>query len=211
MLRIHFVRHGQTEASRDNRFCGTTDLPLTDAGLEMAGYIAARCAEKGGFKAIYASPMRRTVQTAQPTSDRLGLPIQTDPGLREIAYGSWENRLEKEVEETESAAFHAWAENPGLVPPPGGETGRDIAARATPVIDAIRARFTDGEVLVVSHKATIRVLTCSLLGLDVNLFRARVDQPTGAFTSFAFKKSGPLLLALGDVCHLPPALRGVGT
>jgi probable phosphoglycerate mutase len=76
-----------------------------------------------------------------------------------------------------------------------------------PVIDARLDRHPSGPVLAVSHKATIRVLVCALLGLDVGLFRARIGQPVSAVTVFEFREKGPLLRVMGDTSHLPPYLR----
>jgi alpha-ribazole phosphatase len=219
MLSVYFVRHGQTDYSLANRFCGSTDAPLNAAGRAMANALAARYGVGPGgdrsderWAAIYASPMQRTRETAEPTARKAGLPILFEDGLREIAYGEWEGRPESEVERDDHDRFHAWAAHPGRVAPPGGETAVAIAARATAALDFIRARFTDGKVLVVSHKATLRVLMCALLGIDVDLFRSRIAQKVAAVSIVDFKSSGPLLQVLGDVSHLPPELlAGDGT
>jgi probable phosphoglycerate mutase len=206
MLSLWCVRHGQTDFSRRNTFCGSIDPPLSDVGRAMADALAARY---GGepWRAIFASPMVRTRQTVEPLARRAGIEPTIDPDLREIAYGSWEGREEAEVERSEGDAFHAWAQNPGWHPPPGGETGYQIAARVMAAIARIRAHHADGRVLIVSHKATLRVLACCLLGIDPNLFRARIAQPVASVTVWEFKKSGPLLARLGDVSHLPPELQ----
>lgn len=206
MLSLYCVRHGQTAFSRANTFCGALDPPLSEAGQAMAEAFAARWAGEG-FAAIYSSPMVRALQTAAPIAKRLGIEPQRDPDLREIAYGSWEGREEEEVEHAEGDAFRAWAENPGWNAPPGGETAYQIAARATAALARIRARHPSGKVLLVSHKATLRVLACQLLGIDPNQFRARIAQPVASLTVWHWKASGPLLARLGDVSHLPPELQ----
>jgi probable phosphoglycerate mutase len=210
-LTLLLLRHGQTDYSLANRFCGSTDAPLNSTGLAMAEALGARYGS-AGLAAIYASPMLRTRQTAAPTATAAGLEVHTDDGLREIAYGEWEGRPEAEVEQADPERFAAWAQHPGRVSPPGGESGADIAARAMPAIERIRAQHGNGNVLVVSHKATLRVILCSLLGIDVDLFRARIAQPVGSIAAVTFKKSGPLLERLGDTSHLPAALlAGDGT
>ncbi len=210
-LSIFLVRHGQTDFSLANRFCGSTDAPLNETGLAMAEALAARYGTDG-LTAIYASPLLRTRQTAAPTAAAAGLEVQLDAGLREIAYGEWEGRAEGDVERDEPERFSAWAEHPGRVSPPGGENAVEIAARALKAVEAIRARHQGGKVMVVSHKATIRVLLCALLGIDVDLFRARIAQPVASVSVVSFKKSGPLLERLGDTSHLPPSLlSGDGT
>jgi probable phosphoglycerate mutase len=73
-----------------------------------------------------------------------------------------------------------------------------VAARALPVIERIRAAHQAGEVLVVSHKATIRIIACALLGIDIDLYRARLALPVASFTTVEFRSSGPLLRRFGD-------------
>jgi probable phosphoglycerate mutase len=204
-LTLLMVRHGQTDYSLGNKFCGAIDPPLNDTGLAMAEALAASYGS-AGLTAIYASPKLRTRQTAAPTATIAGLEVQLDEGLREIAYGEWEGLSEAEVEKSDGQRFHAWAAHPGQVAPPGGENAVEIAARAMQAVERIRAHHSDGKILLVSHKATLRVLVCALLGIDVDLFRARIAQPVGAVSAVTFKKSGPLLERLGDVSHLPPGL-----
>jgi probable phosphoglycerate mutase len=206
MLTLYLVRHGQTEGSREGRFCGAIDVPLNQTGLAMAEALADFYGREP-WAAIYASPRQRAVATAAPLARRLGLEVQVEPGIAEIEYGEWEGLLEQEVRTGDGERYRAWSARPGDVAPPGGESGQAIAARAMAVVSAIRARHADGQVLAVSHKATIRVLVCALVGLDLNLFRARIAQPVGSVNVIDFAAAGPLLRKLGDNCHLPAALR----
>lgn len=212
MLSLYLVRHGQTDASLHNRFSGRIDAPLNATGLAMADALGARYGTEG-FVEIVSSPLLRARQTAAPTARIAGLPVVTDDGLVEIAYGEWDGRPEAEVERDDAARFHAWSTHPGRVAPPGGESGDQIAARALGAVERIRARHAGGgKVLVVSHKATLRVLVCALLGIDVDGFRARIAQKVCAVSIIDFKATGPLLQVLGDTSHLPPALlAGDGT
>ena len=203
---IYLVRHGQTDGSREGRYCGAIDIPLNATGLAMAEALASFYAGEP-WAAIYASPLQRARQTAEPLCKRTGLPLQVEAGLREIEYGEWEGVLPEEARARDPKLFADWEADPGDVAPPGGESGRQIAARAVAALEHIRARHPDGQVLAVAHKATIRVLVCALMGIDVSLFRARIAQPVGCVTVVEFKKSGPMLKKLGDNCHLPPELR----
>ena len=110
----------------------------------------------------------------------------------------------------EPEAYEAYVAHPGFVAPHGGETGYQVVARALPVITRIAATCDEGEVLVVSHKAVIRVVACALLGIDVDLYRARLAQPVASVTSFEFTPTGPRLRRLGDLSHLPLELRTGG-
>lgn len=216
MLSLYLVRHGQTDYSAHNRFCGSVDPPLNDIGHAMAEALGKRYGAGPSpgerWSAIYASQLLRARQTAEPTARGAGIGLTIDEGLREIAYGEWEGRPEADVQREDPERFAAWAAHPGRIAPPGGESGYAIAARAVAAVERIRAAHKDGKVLVVSHKATLRVLVCALMGVDVDLFRTRIAQKTCAVSIIDFKSTGPLLQVLGDTSHLPPELlAGDGT
>lgn len=206
-LTIHFVRHGETTASREHRFCGSDDCELSEAGRRMTEFIAERCAAGGDWRAVYSSPLTRAVESARPAAARLGLPLTIDDGLREVAHGAWEGLTADQARRRDPDVFAAWEEHAGVTAAPQGESGYEVVARALPVVGRIRAEHADGDVLVVSHKATIRILVCALMGIDIDLYRARVAQPVATFTTIEFAAHGPLLRSLADASHLPPELR----
>lgn len=208
MLELLLIRHGQTDYSRENRFCGSIDPPLNATGLQMAEAFGVAYASFP-WTAIYASPRLRTQQTAEALARRAGVPIVTEPGLAEIAYGEWEGLRHEEVQAKWPEAYTYWSADVASRGTPGGETAFAVAARAAPLLEQIRSRHTDGRVLLVSHKATIRILVCALLGIDVRLFRDRLSQGVASVTKFELKKSGAQLIQLGDVAHLPHELRGI--
>src|SRR5579871_1213234 len=201
MLTLHLVRHGDTEASGDGVFCGDLDAPLTSSGLAQADKVGSMAA-KIRPDALYVSPKKRARQTAEPASRLLGLEPRVDEGLREIAYGTWEGRKETEIKQSEPDAYRSWVLDPAMHPPPGGESGFSIAARAMATLERIQRECKGGNVLVVSHKATIRVMTCALLGLHIGRFRDRVACPTASRTTFEFGDRGAMLVRIGDTEHL---------
>src|SRR4051812_10571168 len=103
-LTVYLVRHGQTDFSVANRFCGSIDPPLNQVGLAMAEALGAHYGA-AGFGAIYASPRVRTRQTAAPTAALAKLEVQIEDGLREIEYGEWEGLPEEEVERADPERF----------------------------------------------------------------------------------------------------------
>ncbi len=211
MLRLFLARHGQTDGALAARFCGTLDVPLNAQGEAMARALADYYGATP-WRAIVASPAERARRTAAPVAARAGLPVSIDPRLREIEYGEWEGLLEHEIAARDAGAFAAWQADPERLAPPGGETARQIADRARAAVEELRARHPDGDVLAVTHKATLRVLVCDLLGIPLRLFRARIAAPPGSVTIVELLPEGPRLLALADVRHLPkeiqPALDG---
>jgi probable phosphoglycerate mutase len=208
VLELYMVRHGQTDYSRENRFCGSIDPPLNEVGRRMAEAFGSAYAAKR-WDAVYCSPSQRARSTAEALASRAGVEVITDEGLREIAYGEWESLRHEDVKARWPDEYAYWAADTASRGTPGGETAFQVAARAAPVLERLRARHAAGRVLVVSHKATLRILTCALLGMDVRLFRDRIAQPVATVTRFDVKPAGAMLALLGDASHLPPELREI--
>jgi len=205
-MNLYMVRHGQTAASRENRFSGSSDPPLTAVGEAMAQAFAQAYASLK-WDAIYSSPMLRARQTSDALRRLTGVQVVIEDGLKEIDYGEWEGLRHDEVKLRWLKAFEYWADDVASRGTPGGETAFHVAARAMRVVEAIRSRHQRGNVLLVSHKATLRVITCALLGLDVRLFRERIAQPVAAVTMFAVTGTTALLTLLGDRTHLSEELK----
>ena len=88
-----------------------------------------------------------------------------------------------------------------------GERGIDVARRGSLALAEIEKTRATGNVLVVSHKATIRIMLCSLLGIDVGRFRDRIDMPVASISIVEMTAQGPLLHRLGDRSYLGEHLR----
>jgi broad specificity phosphatase PhoE len=207
MLTIHLVRHGETEASLVHRFCGVTECALTERGRRQVDAVAERCAADGDWQAVYTSSSARCRVLADAVGERVGVTVTVADGLHELDHGAWDGRSEAQIELDEPEAYAAYNRHPDFHGGPGGEIGYQVAARAMPVIEHIMETYDDGDVLVVSHKGTIRIVVCALLGIGIGLYRARIAQPVAGFTVFEIGPDGPLLRRLGDTSHLPPALR----
>jgi broad specificity phosphatase PhoE len=205
-LNLYFLRHGQTASSRGNLFCGSIDPALTPEGEEMAELFATAYASTP-WESIYCSPKERAILTAEPLANKLNLELQLRDGLQEINYGAWEGKDVATVDLEYHDDYLRWLADPGWNPPTGGESAMAIAARALAVIEEISQNHTSGNVLVVSHKATIRILLCSLLGIDAGRFRYRLGMPVSSVSIVEFGQHGPLLKVLADRSHLTDRLR----
>lgn len=208
-LTLYLLRHGQTELSREDTFCGAgLDPELTHQGWEMARAFTATYTAKA-WRAIYSSNLRRSLVTAQLFSDAVGKKVEVRPDLREIAYGKWEGMTKGAVGKEFHDDYVSWLADPAWHAPTGGELAVMIARRGLLVIEEIKQQFADGNVLIVSHKATIRIILCSLLGVDVGRFRYRLVCPVGSVSVVEFTSQGPLLQALADRSHLSAHLRSL--
>ncbi len=205
-LRLHLLRHGETTFSQSGGYCGILDVELTEEGHAMAQAYADAYKDVP-WQAIYCSPLTRTQQTATPISKATGLELSLREGLREISYGEWEGKEKNEIRRTLGEDHEDWMTEPAWNPPTGGETAVQVASRAMEVIAEIEEKYVEGHVLVVSHKATIRIMLCSLLGIDLGRYRDRLDCPAASLSVIRFGKYGPLLERMGDRSHLSEELR----
>jgi probable phosphoglycerate mutase len=199
--RVFLVRHGATVLTAEDRFAGATDVELSDEGRDQARRLGDRLSsEKIGC--IIASPMSRTLETASFLAAPHGLPVQKCDGFREISHGHWEQMTRREVEERFPKEAAEWEEDPYTFAPEGGESGLAVTARALPaLIDIVREH--EGEcIVVVSHKATIRLLLSSLLGFDPRRFRDNLDQSPAALNIVDFRSPTQARLTLfNDTSH----------
>ena len=206
---LYFLRHGQTALSREDVFCGSgLDPELTSEGMEMAQAFAKAYRETE-WRAVYSSSLRRSITTAQPLCDALGINLQVCAELNEIAYGRWEGLTKEHVSKEYQDEYISWLADPAWHAPTDGEPAVAIAQRGLQVNEQIQNQFTSGHVLIVSHKATIRIILCSLLGIDVGLFRYRLACPVGSVSIVEFTSNGPMLKALADRSHLSEELRSL--
>ncbi|MEG4114385.1 MULTISPECIES: histidine phosphatase family protein [unclassified Microcoleus] len=207
-LKIYFLRHGETTYSQTGGFCGDLDPELTAEGVQMAAQFA-RTYAKLPWNAVYVSPMKRTIATAKPLCDAVGIEMQLRDGLREIKYGEWEGKTVEAVKIEYEEDYINWLTEPAWNAPNGGETSVQIASRASLVIAEIEEKYKNGNVLVVSHKATIRIILCSLLGIDLGRYRDRISALAASVSIVKFDVRGPLLEVLGDRSYMDENLRNL--
>ncbi len=205
-LKVYFLRHGETTSSQTGTYCGALDINLTPEGHQMAKDFA-RAYQSLPWTAVYTSPLWRAIDTAKPLCEAIKMDMQLRDGLKEITYGQWEGKTPEEVNREFHDEYVRWLADPGWNSPTGGEKGVDIARRSSLVLEEIEQTHSTGNVLVVSHKATIRIMLCSLLGIDVGRFRDRIGMPVASVTIVEMAERGPLLHVMGDRSHLSEQLR----
>jgi probable phosphoglycerate mutase len=208
-LNLYLLRHGETTYSRSGGFCGNLDPELTTEGAQMAEEFA-EAYRSVPWAAVFASPMRRTVATARPLCEALGIEPRLRDGLKEIAYGDWEGRTTDEVKKSLPDDYHNWMTEPAWNAPTGdGETALQVANRASVVVTEILETVAEGNVLIVSHKATLRILLCSFLGIDLGRYRDRINALAGSVSRVHIGEYGPLLETLGDRSYMSESLRSL--
>ena len=199
--RVFMVRHGATVLSAEDRFAGATDVALSDEGRQQTRRLAERLSGEK-IAAVFASPLGRTMETAQILAKPHQLEVQARDGLREISHGRWEQLTRREVDERFPEEAAEWEKDPYTFAPVGGESGLAVTARALPVLIELVRGHPGQNILVVSHKATIRLLLSSLLGFDPRRYRDNLDQKPAALNIVDFRDpTRPRLMLFNDTSH----------
>jgi len=199
--RVYLVRHGATQLTAEGRFSGDAGAELSDEGRWQAAQLGERL-RAAGITAAYCSPLSRSAETARIICAPSDLMPATTDGLREISHGHWEGLTRHDVEEQFPDEYAAWEEDPFTFAPAGGESGVAVLARALPAVRAIVTSHVGERLLVVSHKATIRLLLSSLLGFDARGYRDRLDQAPACLNVLDFKDPvRARLMLFNDTSH----------
>ncbi len=202
VLNLYLLRHGETAFSHHNRFCGRIDAPLTHEGREMAAAFADAYAAVP-WTGIVTSSRTRTIDTAMPIAARVGIEVRPDERLDEMSYGDWQGLSKAEAAARDPEHYARWLQDPSIGAP-RGELPDDVAARVMRAIGDIRDRHPTGNVLMVSHKAVLRIVLCRLLGLELREYRS-MDWPVAALTRVALEGDRVWLQTFANVSHLTGA------
>ena len=167
MTTILLARHGETDWNRDRRWQGHADPPLNAAGRAQARALAVRLAGVP-IEAVYASDLRRAIETAEAVAATRSLPVATDPLLREIDVGEWSGLTTAEIVERFPVGY-ARHEAGG----DGWEDGEPHAAMSARIVAAVTriARSHTDAVLFVIHGGTIRALLAAAAGVELTEHR----------------------------------------
>jgi len=192
MLSVYLLRHGQTPYNADgNRYCGRTDIELTERGIQQA--LAVRERMKGiVLDAVYASPLLRARRTAELASGWSS--VQTDARLIEIDFGSWEHKTREEFVAEDPLSWEAWSRDPENSRAGGsGESGREVVERLDGFFFEMLSRHSGQTILVVGHNGTNRLYMAHKLGMPLRNYR-RLAQENSAITLFELDDSGEFTL-----------------
>ncbi|HIE17790.1 MAG TPA: histidine phosphatase family protein [Dehalococcoidia bacterium] len=200
MTRLVVVRHGRTEWNRVERFRGRVDIDLDEVGIKQAEAAAERIA-KLQAAAVYSSPLRRAMTTAEIIARRSNLEAKLLPGLIDIDFGDWQGLSPDEVAARNNELYSKWLGNPHLVEFPGGESLAMVRERASSAVDSLITQHPAETVILVSHKVVCQVLVLILLGLDNSHFW-EITQDVCAINLFEVRNGVPSALFLNDTCHL---------
>ena len=167
MAKLYLIRHGETDYNNALRFQGQTDIPLNRKGIEQAEKAAAFFRDIP-LQAIYTSTLIRAKTTAEIIAGVKGMELQETDALREMSFGIWENMNSKDIQKKYAKEWKDFFASPANTTIPQGESMSDVQKRAYPTVQEILDRYPEGDVAFVAHGGIIRVLICTMLGLDLN-------------------------------------------
>ncbi|HEU4783538.1 MAG TPA: histidine phosphatase family protein [Ktedonobacterales bacterium] len=166
VVRLILARHGEAEGSREFRFNGSSDVPLTPHGVAQARLLADALFPLAPV-AVYSSPLARARATADAIATRTNLAVEVQPGLREQSYGSWERLTADEARQRDPKRFAAWSAGQRIAPP-GGETLSAVRQRIVACVCELAEQHAGETVVLVAHVGPIKALLCVALGLPMS-------------------------------------------
>lgn len=201
-MRLYLARHAETTWNLAGRYQGRRESALSSLGMQQAERLAAAMyAIRPPIARVVASPMLRTVATAKLAADRLGVTVETDDRLIEIAHGTWEGRLRDELAASDPQRYHAWRNDPASVAFDGGESLAAVLERWRAFRAAVQI---DVPTLAVTHDAVLR---CALIDLRGDALDAFWTYPVENAAYAIVEIEGPswMLVSAAETAHLAAA------
>ena len=199
-MRLFLVRHGETQRNREGQVQGRGDQDLTDVGRKQAAAVA-RALIRENVTALYSSPLKRAVETAEIIGAELGLPVQVAEDMAEADVGGLDGLTSEEMRARYPDFMALWDHDPGSAVMPGGESLAQVQERVWRLVQSLLGAHPEANVVAVSHNFTIGTLVCKVLGLPLVSFRRlRVD--LGSVSAVELREGRNRLVLLNDRCHL---------
>jgi probable phosphomutase (TIGR03848 family) len=194
MPTLLLIRHGENDFLKQNRLPGRLpDIHLNQHGREQAAALAESL-KSLPIRAIYASPLERAVETAEPLARALGQPIQVRPALLDTDVGEWEGQYLKKLRKL--PLWKQVQQQPSQVRFPGGESFLEQQQRLIREVDAIHRAHKPKDLLaVVFHSDPIKLVLAHYLGLPLDHFQ-RLSVAAGSVSILMVGKSRGNLVAL---------------
>ena len=199
MVKLILARHGETVWNVEKIYRGRKDVNLDEVGIKQAELLG-NYLSNWELTTIYSSPLRRAIETANIIARYQKIGVHVADGLIDINYGEWQALPEQEVKRLYPTLHNDWHNNPHRVRMPGGESLEDVRKRAIEVVNDVLSKY-QGSVVLISHRVVIKVLICSLLGLDNSHFW-NVKQDVGGITIFNYVDERLVLTKHNDTSHL---------
>ena len=192
---VLLVRHGTTATTGKILPGRAPGLHLAEAGRAQAEAAAARIGALGDVRAVYASPLERTQETATPIARATGRRVRTVEGLNECDFGAWTGR--KLAGLRRLAAWEQVQRNPSGFRFPGGESFAEMQTRICGALGQLAARHRGGAIVAVSHADPIKAAVAQAVGTPLDLFQRIVISPCSV-TVIVYSGAGPVVLTVNS-------------
>ena len=191
MLNIYLIRHGETAWNADNnRYCGRTDIPLTEKGLKQAETVRQQLAGIE-WDGVFSSPLQRAHTTAQIAS---GTTVVKDDRLIEADFGMWEGKTKEEFLAENAQLWTNWMNDPANNRAGGtGETGAEIVQRVDDFFQSLQKQNSSGNFLVAAHNGVNRLYLSHKLGMPLSNYR-RFFMENALPSMFTLEPNGEFVL-----------------
>ena len=175
------IRHGENEYVAKGRLAGRLPgVHLNENGKKQAEAVA-KAFKNAPIKAIYASPMERCMQTAEPLAAALGLEITPSQGLIEVDFGNWQDKTLKQLQRRK--LWKVVQANPARMQFPEGETFTNAQQRIVQTLESLAKEFESKDLIACfSHSDLIKLAVSYYLGQPIDLFQRIMIAPASVST-----------------------------
>jgi broad specificity phosphatase PhoE len=194
------VRHGQTDWNIGGRYMGWRDEGLNEEGLRQAGMLARRLG-RWPISAVFCSPLKRAVSTAEAIAGCHSLRVQTVEELGEMRIGDWEGMYAGDIAARYPELWKTWRMNPGDFRMPGGESLGEVRERAVRAFNRMMDGAEGRMVVAVTHDVVVRLLAAYCLGVSADIYR-RLEVGNASITVIEQAGDKCRLRVLNDTGHL---------
>ena len=206
MTELILARHGETVWNVEKIYRGRADVNLDEVGVKQAGLLG-KYLSNWELEAIYSSPLRRAIDTANIIARYQNIGVHIAEGLIDFDYGELQSLPEQEAKRLYPTIHNEWHNNPHKVKMPGGESLEDVKRRAIEVVNDVLSKY-QGSIVLVAHRVVNKILICSLLGLN-NSYFWNIKQDVGGITIFNYADGRFVLTRHNDISHLKELQKSV--
>ncbi|MDD6134362.1 MAG: histidine phosphatase family protein [Selenomonadaceae bacterium] len=201
MVKVVFVRHGQTEWNVSGRYQGQSDVALSAAGIEQAEKLAANFPVEH-IDAIYASDLIRARVTAETVAKRFGLGVNLEPAFRELSFGDWEGLTYEQIVASWPDAMENFLAHPDILYIPHGESFPEVQQRAMSRLQELIQKHEGQTIMVAAHGAVLRTMLTAALHMPLQYLWS-IRQFNTAVNIVRYDAEGnPTVELLNSTAHL---------
>ncbi|WP_033170487.1 histidine phosphatase family protein [Selenomonas sp. ND2010] len=201
MVKVVFVRHGQTEWNVSGRYQGQSDVALSAAGVDQAEKLAANF-PVAHIDAIYSSDLIRARVTAETVAKRFALEVNLEPAFRELSFGDWEGLTYEQIVASWPDAMKNFLAHPDILNIPHGESFPEVQQRAMSRLQELIQKHEGQTIMIAAHGAVLRTMLTAALHMPLQYLWS-IRQFNTAVNIVRYDAEGnPTVELLNSTAHL---------